>query len=107
MSDNENWIKTYAVSDIDDEDVKEFQLPNGNKIAVYNINNKFYATDLFCTHEKVSLCDGFIDGDSIECPLHQGVFKISTGEVLESPPTEGLKTYLTKIEENYIFVNVS
>ena len=37
MSDNENWIKTYAVSDIDDEDVKEFQLPNGNKIAVYNI----------------------------------------------------------------------
>ena len=39
--------------------------------------------------------------------IHQGVFKISTGEVLESPPTEGLKTYITKIEEDYIFVNVS
>ena len=107
MSDNENWIKTYAVIDIYDEDVKEFHLPNGNKISVYNINNKFYSTDLFCTHEKVSLCEGFIDGDSIECPLHQGVFKISTGEVLESPPTEGLKTYITKIEDSYIFVNVS
>tara|TARA_B100001057_G_C22727695_1_gene902406 strand:+ start:311 stop:634 length:324 start_codon:yes stop_codon:yes gene_type:complete len=107
MNDNENWVKTYSIHDIDDEDVKEFHLPNGNKIAVYNINSSFYATDLFCTHEEVSLCDGFIDGDSIECPLHQGVFKISTGEVLESPPTEGLKTYLTKIENNFIYVNIN
>ena len=55
----------------------------------------------------MSLCDGFIDGDTIECPLHQGVFKISTGEVLESPPTEGLKTYDIKIEDNFIFVDIS
>ena len=107
MSDIKNWIKTFSTSDIDNEDVKEFTLPNGNKIAIYNINDNFYATDLFCTHEKVSLCDGFIDGDTIECPLHQGVFKISTGEVLESPPTEGLKTYDIKIEENFIFVDVN
>ena len=107
MSDIQNWIKTFSTSDIDNEDVKEFSLPNGSKIAIYNINDNFYATDLFCTHEKVSLCDGFIDGDTIECPLHQGVFKISTGEVLESPPTEGLKTYDIKIEDNFIFVDVS
>ena len=78
-----------------------------NKDVAKYINDNFYATDLFCTHEKVSLCDGFIDGDTIECPLHQGVFKISTGEVLESPPTEGLKTYDIKIEENFIFVDVN
>lgn len=107
MSNTENWIKTYATSEIDNEDIKEFSLPDGKKIAIYNVENSFYATDLFCTHEKVSLCDGFIDGDTIECPLHQGVFKISTGEVLESPPTESLKTYKTKIEENFIFININ
>ena len=84
--------------------MKEFKLPNGKEIAIFNLNDKFFATDLYCSHEKVSLCDGFINGDSIECPLHQGVFKISTGEVLESPPTEKIQAYEVKIEDNYIFV---
>ena len=102
-----NWIKTLSKNDIDNEDVKEFLLSNGEKIAIFNVNGEFYATDLFCTHEKVSLVDGFIDGDTIECPLHQGVFKISTGEVLESPPTNCLKTYQTKIKDNFIYVYIN
>ena len=99
-----NWFKTIQKNGINNEDVKEFKLPNGKEIAIFNLNDKFFATDLYCSHEKVSLCDGFINGDSIECPLHQGVFKISTGEVLESPPTEKIQAYEVKIEDNYIFV---
>ena len=78
--DTDKWIKTFSIKDIDNEDAKEFELHNKTMIAIYNIDNNFYATDLFCSHEKVSLCDGFIDGDTVECPLHQGVFKISTGD---------------------------
>ncbi len=104
--DTDKWIKTFSIKDIDNEDAKEFELPNKTMIAIYNIDNNFYATDLFCSHEKVSLCDGFIDGDTVECPLHQGVFKISTGEVLESPPTVSLKTYKTKIFEDNIYIEI-
>lgn len=31
MSNTENWIKTYATSEIDNEDIKEFSLPDGKK----------------------------------------------------------------------------
>ena len=80
-------------------------LPNGNKIAIYN-NDNFYATDLFCTMKKylyvmVLLMVILLNAPYIKC------VKISTGEVLESPPTEGLKTYDIKIEENFIFVDVN
>ena len=44
-----------------------------------------------------SLCDGYIDGDTVECPLHQGVFCISTGQALESPATIDLKTYKNEL----------
>ena len=102
----DNWEKTISIKEVEDEDVKEFKLSNGNEIAIFNINNNFHVTELYCTHEKVSLCDGFVNGDSIECPLHQGVFQITTGEVLESPPTKKLKTYISKIENDYLFIDL-
>tara|TARA_B100001540_G_C15518449_1_gene511364 strand:- start:36 stop:356 length:321 start_codon:yes stop_codon:yes gene_type:complete len=102
-----NWHKTFLKSEIDNEEAKEYETPNGQKIAIFNVNNEFYATEAYCTHENVSLCDGFIDGDTVECPLHQGVFSISSGKVMESPPTKDLKTYETKIEEEYVYIKLS
>ena len=103
----ENWIKTIKVGEIDDEEAKEIAIENGNKIALFYVNGKYFATDHLCTHEDASLCDGYIDGDTVECPLHQGVFSISTGKALESPCTVDLKTFDTKILEDYVYVNYS
>ena len=101
----ENWIKLIKVGEIDDEDAKEFEIEKGKKIALFYVNGKYYATDHLCTHEDASLCDGYIDGDTVECPLHQGVFSISSGKALESPATVDLKIYNTKILEDYVYVN--
>ena len=103
---SENWIKTLSVNQIPDEEAVDFDVGNNKKIAIFNVNNKFFATDNFCTHEKASLCDGYIDGDTVECPLHQGVFCISTGKALESPATVDLKTYETKIKDNFVYVDL-
>jgi len=99
-----NWFKTFSIKDIENEEVKEIEIPNGAKITIFNVDNNFFATDNFCTHEEASLCDGYIDGDTVECPLHQGVFCISTGKALEAPATIDLKTYKTKIEDSFVFV---
>ena len=44
----------------------------------------FYATDGMCTHEDVHLEDGLVMDDEIECPMHQGIFNIKTGEAHKS-----------------------
>ena len=102
---SENWIKTIAEGEIQEEEAKEIEVENGNKTALFYVNGNYFATDHLCTHEDASLCDGYIDGDTVECPLHQGVFSISTGKALESPATVDLNIYETKILEGYVYIN--
>ena len=39
-----------------------------------------FATDGLCTHEQISLADGLVMDDIIECPKHNGRFNYKTGE---------------------------
>ena len=48
---------------------------------------------------------GFIvDGDKIECPLHQGTFDIATGKAVGIPCKIDLRTYAVKVENGNIFI---
>ena len=40
------------------------------------------------------LCDGFLTGHEIECPLHQGRFDVRDGRALCSPLRDNLATCL-------------
>ena len=76
----------------------------GKSIALYQIDGEVYATDNICTHGNARLCDGFLEGHEIECPLHQGKFDIRTGKALCAPLIDDIKTYPVRIEGNRVFV---
>jgi nitrite reductase/ring-hydroxylating ferredoxin subunit len=80
--------------------VKEFS------IAVYRIEGAVYATSNVCTHGFALLSDGYLDGDCIECPLHQGLFHVPTGEVRSPPVSEPISTYLAKEEAETVLVEL-
>src|SRR5260370_23184751 len=63
-------------------------------IAVYRLNDGFYATDDTCTHAEASLAAGDRDLEecAVECPYHGSFFDITTGHVLSLPASEPLKT---------------
>ena len=75
-------------------------------IALFRLGDEFYATDDTCTHEFASLSEGTVDGDVIECPLHQARFHIPTGEVVDPPAEENLRTYSVKVDGDEIYVGV-
>ena len=52
------------------------------------------------------LSDGYMDGDKIECPLHQGLFDIRTGKAEEGPVDEDLKVYQVKREGGRVLVDI-
>jgi naphthalene 1,2-dioxygenase system ferredoxin subunit len=76
------------------------------ELALYRVASGVYATDNFCTHGAARLCDGFLDGYGIECPLHQGVFDIRSGAATRSPAEDPLATYPVEIENGEIYVIV-
>ena len=76
-----NWIKAIALADVPDEDVIAVQAGD-REIALYGVEGNVYATDNLCTHGNARLCDGFLTGHEIECPLHQGRFDVRDGRAL-------------------------
>lgn len=100
-----SWILVCRVSDIGEEDVAPFEY-EGHQYAVYHTPSGFYATDGLCTHEEEVLADGFVLGEIIECPRHQGRFHIPSGKARGAPVCVDLKTYPTKIERDQIYMGV-
>ena len=79
----------------------------GRDIALYKTEaGEVFATDNICTHGHARLCDGFLDGHEIECPLHQGKFDVRNGSPTCAPVTEPLKCYPVRIEGGRVFLQM-
>jgi nitrite reductase/ring-hydroxylating ferredoxin subunit len=105
-STDSQWHRVAKTDEVLDDEPKAVQVGN-DYIALYRLEDKFYATDDICTHEFASLAEGFVDGDCIECPLHAGKFHIPTGKAMTAPVTEDIRTYPVKVEGDEIFINLS
>jgi nitrite reductase/ring-hydroxylating ferredoxin subunit/hemoglobin-like flavoprotein len=82
----------YLVSQVKPGEVKLAFL-NGRKIAVYNIEGAFYATQEECTHASGPLSEGDLDGKVITCPWHDSCFDVTDGSVVCGPAEQPLKTF--------------
>lgn len=101
----DSWEFVCNSDALEKEDVLGVVL-NRIPIAVYRLESGVYATQNRCTHQMALLSRGFVCGDVIECPVHQGRFHIPTGRALGAPVTEALHVYETKEEGGSIFVQV-
>lgn len=97
------WHRAAAADEVPEGGVIEVMLA-GTPIALYRLDGAFYATHNICTHAFARLSEGSVDADTIECPLHQGVFDIRTGEPLEGPVDEPIATYAVKVEDGAVYV---
>ena len=102
---SDQWIDVTATEDIPEDDVSGVDIA-GRSIALYRVEGEVFATDNLCTHGNARLCDGFLEGYEIECPLHQGKFDIRNGKAMCAPLTEDVKTYPIKIEGDRVFVAI-
>ena len=102
---NEQWIDAAAAGDVPADDVIGIDVA-GRSIALYQVDGEIFATDNLCTHGNARLCDGFLEGHEIECPLHQGKFDIRNGKAMCAPLTEDVRTYPVKIEGSRVFVGM-
>ncbi|VWX55550.1 Naphthalene 1,2-dioxygenase/salicylate 5-hydroxylase systems, ferredoxin component [Burkholderiales bacterium 8X] len=100
---NTSWVDALAVDEVPADDLVAVEV-QGRDIAVYSIDGEIHATSNVCTHGNARLCDGFLLGDEIECPLHQGRFDVRTGKALCAPLTEDLPVYPVKIENGRVWI---
>ena len=83
-------------------------LPDGHRLALYNIDGEVHATDDTCTHGAASLSeDGHVEGPLVECGWHNGSFDIRTGVACGMPCTEGLRSWPVRIVDGQVCVTVT
>lgn len=66
-------------------------------LAVFKLADGCFVTADTCTHGEASLCEGFVEGDEIECPWHSGRFSIRTGEPTAMPACDPIRAYKTRV----------
>lgn len=81
-----------------------FQLPNGDEVAVFNIDGEYYAIDNFCPHRGAPLSDGVVCGYVVECEWHGWQFDVRTGNCLTV--TDRIKTYEVREEAGQIKITI-
>lgn len=95
------------VADVPEGGIAEGFLPDGRRVAIYNVEGEIFVTDDRCTHGDASLVDeGVLEGCIVECPLHFGTFDVTTGEAKSHPCTEPLDTYQVTVRDGDVFVDV-
>jgi naphthalene 1,2-dioxygenase system ferredoxin subunit len=105
-SNNDAWTDAAALDELADDDVTGLEV-GGRDIALYKVEGEVFATDNTCTHGQARLCDGFLEGFEIECPLHQGKFDVRNGSATCAPVTDPLRSYPVRIEGGRVLLNLA
>lgn len=59
-----------------------------------------------CSHGEISLSEGFVDNETIECWAHGAKFSLDTGEALTLPAFEPVAVYEVIIDNGDIFLEI-
>ncbi len=80
-------------------------LPDGNELAVFNVDGEYYAIDNFCPHKGAPLSEGAVCGYIVECGWHGWQFDVRSGECLTVQ--ERIKTYRVTIQEGSLKIDLT
>ena len=75
---------------------------NGVRIALCNVNGRFYAIDDVCTHDGGPLDQG----ELVECPRHGAKFDVTNGRAVVLPAVRPVKTYAVQVDGDDVKVDV-
>ena len=75
------------------------------EVLVINDQNVISAVQPKCPHAGAPLKDGAVCNGRLVCPWHMGTFALPTGELLEPPPMEALKTYAVRVVGGDILID--
>lgn len=79
----------------------------GREIALFNLGDRFFATDNRCPHRGGPLCDGIVTGTSVVCPLHAWKVNLETGAVERPAAQSGcVAAYETRVDGEVVSIRL-
>jgi nitrite reductase/ring-hydroxylating ferredoxin subunit len=105
MPGSTEFVKVAKVGDVADGDMISVWA-GSTEVLLARIGDEYFAADNACTHTDAMLSMGILYPEicQVECPLHEGIFDLRTGEAIQEPPEDPLPVYTVKVEGDDIMV---
>jgi len=103
---NDRWVRVTTRDSVPPREGRTVMLGD-REIALFNLGDRFFATDNRCPHRGGPLCDGIVTGTSVVCPLHAWKVNLETGGV-ERPAgaSECVRAYPTRLEGDVVLIGL-
>ncbi|WP_370637178.1 Rieske 2Fe-2S domain-containing protein [Phyllobacterium chamaecytisi] len=100
------WVAACVTDALKPEEALRLDHGGRTFVIVRSPEGDYFAIDGHCSHEKVHLADGIVDGGIIECPKHFGTFDYRTGESRALPACVDLRSYEIKLDGDTVFIKI-
>jgi 3-phenylpropionate/trans-cinnamate dioxygenase ferredoxin subunit len=101
-----DYVKATTVDDVPDGGALRVTIGDV-PIAIVRSDGEIYAIHDVCSHANVSLSEGEIEDQTIECWLHGSRFDLVTGRPTGLPATRPVPVYPVKIDGDDVLVSVT
>lgn len=77
----------------------------GHPVALFKVDDAYYALDDICSHEYSRLSEGEIWDGEVYCAKHGSRFDLATGAAHGLPATEPVGSYEVKVQEGRLYLS--
>jgi nitrite reductase/ring-hydroxylating ferredoxin subunit len=96
-------VRVGDAGDVAEGTIRAFDV-QGTAVSVANVGGQLYAFDDACTHAYCSLAEGELKGTTVTCLCHFSQFDVRTGDVLNGPADEPVRSRAVAVEGGALLV---
>ncbi len=97
--------KVFPLSDLTQDAATKVVLDGVAIAVVLDSAGSVHAIGDVCTHGDISLSEGFVEDDTLECWAHGSKFELTTGKPLTLPAYEPVPVFAVEIIDGDVYID--
>ena len=97
--------KVLAVSDLVQDQATRVVVDDVPIAVVLDSNGEVHAIGDVCSHGQISLSEGFVEDDTLECWAHGSAFSLRTGTPLNLPAFEPVPVFVVEVIDGDVYID--
>ena len=97
--------RACSVSELEQDSALRVVIDDVAICIVKDADDVIHAIGDTCTHGDISLSEGFVEGDTVECWAHGSAFSLLTGKPQNLPAYEPVPVYVVEIDGDDVLID--
>jgi 3-phenylpropionate/trans-cinnamate dioxygenase ferredoxin subunit len=98
-------VRVCGIDELVENQASRFVLDGVPIAVVKDASGDVFAIGDTCTHGDISLAEGFVEDDTLECWAHGSKFSLRTGKPLTLPAYEPVPVYQVEISGGDVLID--